>query len=146
MDLVKLRQAAENGSVPSQTLLGICFLEGIEVEADFAEAFRLLSLASSRGASRAILNLAKMYANGIGVPQDTSEAIRLYQRAAERGEFLAQVALGRIYAQGSGVARDEQAALKWYSIAAAREATVVDCDELNEAKAFVSAKSEAGDE
>jgi TPR repeat protein len=141
MDIDDLRRKAESGSPVAQTVLGTCYLDGIDVEVDHKEAFRLLSAATEQGASRAMANLAYMYAEGLGTAKNLPEAIRLYESAAESGEFLAQVELGRIYSRGMGVPANLGAARKWYSAAAAQEASVGDCEELQEAKAYVTKPS-----
>ena len=63
-------------------------------------------------------------------------AIRLYEGAAEAGEFMAQIQLARMNARGVGVPADPDVARKWYAAAAAQEASVGDCEELQEAKAY----------
>jgi TPR repeat protein len=73
----------------AQSMLGICYLHGIDVGVDYAEAFRLLSQASERGDPRAMLNLAGMFLRGQGTQRNVSEAMRLYELAAMKGEFLA---------------------------------------------------------
>ena len=65
MNISDLKQKAESGSLAAQSILGSCYLEGIEVEVDYSEAFRLLSAAAGRGVPRALANLARMYAGGI---------------------------------------------------------------------------------
>jgi TPR repeat protein len=129
MNIPDLRHRAESGSAVAQTLLGICYLEGVEVEADHKEAFRLLSAAANQGASRAMANLAYMYAEGLGTTKNFQEALPLYERAAEAGEFLAQVELARMYARGVVVPANPEMARKWYAAAAAQEASVGDCEE-----------------
>jgi TPR repeat protein len=63
----------------------------------------------------------------------------LYESAANRGEFLAQIELGRMYASGNmGVQADAALALKWYAAAAGQEERVEECDELEEAKAYLA--------
>jgi len=141
MNIPDLRQKAESGSVVAQSVLGACYLEGIDVEVDHREAFRLLSAAAGQGASRAVVNLARMHALGLGIPKNLSEAVRLYETAAEAGEFLAQIELGRIYSRGVGVSANPGAARRWYSAAAAQEASVGECEELQEAKAYVARAS-----
>ena len=54
MNIDNLRKSAESGSCVARTVLGMCYLDGIEVEVDHKEAFRLLSAAAERGAPRAI--------------------------------------------------------------------------------------------
>jgi TPR repeat protein len=140
MNIDELRTQAEAGSVVAQTILGICYLHGIDVGVDCAEAFRLLSKASERGASRAMLNLAGMFHRGQGTQQNIAEAIRLYELAATKGEFLAQIELARIYSKGADVPRDMGMAEKWYAAAAAQAGRVSDGDELAEARAFLATR------
>jgi TPR repeat protein len=136
MDITDLRKKAESGSCVAQSILGICYLDGVDVEVNYREAFRLLSAAAKQGASRAVINLARMYAEGLGIQKDMSEAVRLY-KSVSGAEFLALVALGRIYARGTEVPADSAEALRWYSAAAAWEGRVADCEEIKEAKAYV---------
>jgi len=77
IDIGELRKKAERGNVAAQSILGICYLDGIDVKTDYAEAYHFLSLAAKRGASRAQFNLARMLANGLGVPRDPSRALSL---------------------------------------------------------------------
>ena len=138
MNIADLRKKAESGNVVAQTVLGICYLDGIDVAVDYKEAFRLLSAAADQGAPRALGNLARMHAEGLGVPKNVPKAVPLYESAAEAGEFLAQVALGRLYSRGEGIPADPVTALRWYSAAAAQEGRVADCEGLREAKGYVS--------
>ncbi len=106
------------------------------------------------GTSRAVANLARMYAEGLGIAKDMAEALRLF-KAVGRSEFRAQLELGRIYSRGLGVSIDRVEALRWYSAAAAREDG--DCvddpvnaafvgsgtfEEVQEAKAYVANETE----
>ena len=147
MNIHELRRRADSGSPVNQSVLGLCYLYGVDVQVDYKEAFRLLSLA---GTSRAVANLARMYAEGLGISKDMAEAIRLY-KAVGRSEFRAQLELGRIYSRGLGVPIDPVEALKWYSAAAARDdGDYVDdpinaafvgsgtFEEVQEAKAYVA--------
>jgi len=136
MNIPDLRHRAESGSAVAQTILGTCYLEGVQVEIDHKEAFRLLSAAAEQGVSRAMANLAYMYAEGLGTAKNLQEALPLYEQAADAGEFLAQVELARMYARGVGVAAAPKLARKWYAAAAAQEGSVGDCGELREAKAY----------
>ena len=147
MNIQALRRGADSGSRVDQSVLGLCYLYGVDVEVDYREAFRLLSLA---GTSRAVANLARMYAEGLGISKDLAEAIRLY-KAVGKSEFRAQLELGRIYSNGIGVAPDPDEAVKWYSAGAARgDDDYVDdpinaafvgsgtFEEVQEAKAYVA--------
>jgi TPR repeat protein len=138
MRIERLRRRAEAGSVVAQGMLGMHYLYGVDVPVDFAEAFRLLSMAAAAGAPRAAFGLAEMHRRGLGVPVDVAEAARLYERAASRGEFLAQIELGRIHAGGSGMNADVSAA-RWYSAALEQQEIVGPCSEIDEAKAYLAA-------
>jgi uncharacterized protein len=137
MNIRNLQERAESGNVVAQATLGICYLDGIDVEVDYKEALRFLSAASRQRVPRAMSNLARIYAQGLGVPKDIAEAIRLYEAAAKAGEFLAQVELGRIYSRGLDVPIDRDVASIWYSAALAQEGNMEDCEELLEAKTFL---------
>ncbi len=147
MNIQELRRGADSGSRVDQSVLGLCYLYGVDIHVDYKEAFRLLSLA---GTSRAVTNLARMYADGLGISKDMVEAIRLY-KAVGKSEFRAQLELGRIYSRGLDVPTDSLEALRWYSAAAARADD--DCvddpinaafvgsgtfEEVQEAKAYVA--------
>ena len=96
-------------------------------------------MAASQGASRAVVNLARMHAEGLGTRRNVPEAIRLYKTVANV-EFLALVELGRIYSRGLGAPSDPDEALKWYTTAAESKG-IGDCEELREAKAYVAGKT-----
>jgi TPR repeat protein len=138
MSFSELRQRAEAGSCAAQSILGVGYLYGTdETSVDYEQAHRFLSAAAEKGASRAVVNLADMYAQGLGVLKDIEKAVQLYERVG-RVEFLAAIALGRIYSAGAGVPEDQDRALTWYSAALAFEGRVADCDhELREADAYV---------
>ncbi|MGC2110128.1 MAG: hypothetical protein WA655_11475 [Candidatus Korobacteraceae bacterium] len=116
MDMLEMRKKAECGSVAAQSILGVSYLYGLDAEANYPEALRLLRAASDGGASRAVVNLARMHAEGIGVRRDVAEAVHLYEAVA-KVEFFAALSLGRIYSNGMGVAADQNVARGWYSLA-----------------------------
>jgi TPR repeat protein len=138
MNISLLQQEAQTGNAVAQTVLGVCYLDGIDTPVDYIQAFRLLSAAADHRVPRAMANLGRMYAEGLGIPRDIVEAIRFYEAAAKAGEFLAQVELGRIYSRGLGVARNPDAALRWYSAAAAQQANGGECEEIQEARTYIA--------
>lgn len=137
MNISELRSEAAKGKVAAQSILGICYLDGIEVEVDYQEAFRLLSAAADQGVSRSMASLARIYNEGLGTEKNVPEAIRLYERSAKAGEFIALVELGRIYSRDEGVPANAEKALFWYSAALAQEDRVDDCQEMSEARTYV---------
>lgn len=138
MDIAAIRASAESGNSTAQAILGISYLDGIGVEVDYEEAFRLLTNASEKGIPRALSNLARMYARGLGIPKDLAQAIRLYEKAALAGEFLAQIELGRLYSSCEEVRRNPELAKEWYSAALSQKGQVADCEELSEAEAYIA--------
>jgi uncharacterized protein len=142
MNISDLRDKAQAGSVVAQTALGICYLDGINVTADYNAAFEFLSAAAGQGAARAMLNLGRMYAEGLGTAKNPTESIRLYEKASEAGEFSAQIALARIYSRGTVMPERPDLARKWYLAAALQEGLVRDCEEeLKEAKTYLRSMS-----
>ena len=135
---LELRNVLESRDVVAQGFLGTKYLLGIDVRVDYDSAFQLLSLASRRGAMRALANLAWMYELGLGTAPDPFEAARLYERAARAGDFHSQIALGRLYSSGAAVPVDRERARHWYLLAVAQEGAIADCDELHEARAFLA--------
>jgi len=142
-NIADLRRRAEAGSCASQSVLGCCYLYGIDVQVNYGEAFRFLSAAADQGASRAILNLGIMYAKGLGISMDLKEAIRLLKAVAGPDDssdaFAARIHLGRIYSQ-LVTPPNPRAALKWYSAAVALASPKSDSAELREARDYISAR------
>jgi uncharacterized protein len=142
MDISVMRIRARDGNLADQTVLGICYLDGIEVEVDYQEAFRFLSPPAARGVPRAMSNLARIYAEGLGIEKNVTEAIRLYKRAAKAGEIFAQIALGRIHSNGKDVPVNQDEALNWYSLALSElDDTADNYQDIQEAKSYIKAGS-----
>lgn len=144
-NIAEMREKAEAGSCVAQSILGLCYLYGHDVEADYKEAFRFLSAAAEQGASRAVLNLGHMYAQGLGVPQNVPKAICLFEAVGKPSSstdaFAARIELGRVLSRGVGMPIDKDAALKWYSAAIELAADDDDSEDLREARAYVASYS-----
>jgi uncharacterized protein len=140
-NIAEMRRKAEEGSCPSQCMLGLCYLNGIDVEIDYKEAFRFLSAAAEQRASRAVLNLGRMYARGLGVQQNIAEAIRHFEAVAtpldSSDAFPARIELGRIFSGGGGIPVNQEMALKWYSSAVEIATEKDDPEELGEARQYI---------
>lgn len=138
LDIARIRQDAEAGSCVSQCQIGLCYLYGLNVEVNYPEAFRFLSAAAEQGASRAILNLGRMYAQGFAVEQNASEAMRRFENVAWNtvDAFPARIEMGRLYARGLGVPVDKDKALHWYSLAL-EVAEGEDEEDVNEARVYM---------
>ena len=87
MDIDDLRRRADAGNVAAQSILGVLYLEGGEIDLNYAEALRLLSGAAAKGASRAMLNLARMYHEGIGCPRTPSKQVAGMRRRHREESF-----------------------------------------------------------
>lgn len=148
MDITELTRSAEAGRCAAQTTLGLYYLHGYEaLEVNYKEAFRWLSIAAERGASRAIANLGDMYAQGLGTDRDISKANQLYEQVG-KVEFFAALELGRNYSRGTSVPANRDKALEWYSVAAGFETVSFDYEslreELREAKEYVDSIKDQG--
>lgn len=142
MDIEEKRRKAEAGSCAAQTILGLSYLYGYDVEVNYMEAFRFLSAAANQGASRAVLNLGIMQAKGLGIPQNVPEAIRLFEAVATPSDssdaFAARIELGRLYSSGLYMPVDTAKALSWYRAAISLENDNEDSDDLREARTYVA--------
>jgi TPR repeat protein len=141
----EMREKAEAGSCVAQSILGLCYLYGHDVEVDYKQAFRFLSAAAEQGASRAVLNLGHMYAKGLGIPQNVPEAIRLFDAVGKPSSstdaFAARIELGRVMSRGVGIPIDKDAALKWYLAAIELATENHNSDDLREAREYVARHS-----
>jgi TPR repeat protein len=142
MDMDDLRRKAEAGSCVSPYLLVLRYLHGIDVKVDHKEAFKLLSAAADQGASRAVLNLARMHAQGLGIPKNMPEAVRLFEALGRPSDssdaFQARIELARIYSSGGDNPVDAEAALEWYSAAIALATENAESEELQEAREYLN--------
>jgi TPR repeat protein len=142
MNIKELHRKAEAGSCVAQSVLGISYLYGHDVQVDYKQAFKFLSDAAGQGASRAVLNLGYMHAKGLGIAKNVPEAIRLFEAVGKPQEssdaFAARMELGRIYASGADTPIDVSKALYWYTAAIALSKDGDDSEDIREAKAYVA--------
>jgi TPR repeat protein len=142
MDIEELHRRAEAGSCVAQSILGISYLYGHDVQVDYKQAFKFLSDAAGQGASRAVLNLGYMYAKGLGIAKNVPEAIRLFEAVGKPQEssdaFAARIELGRIYSSGADIPVDTSEARYWYTAAIALSNDSDDSEDMREAKAYVT--------
>src|SRR5262245_1006672 len=141
MKIDELHANAEAGSVPAQSVLGIAYLHGYEVPQDYVKAFRWLSLAASRGASRSCAWLGTMFENGLTVPIDLARARELYEYAASRDEFWGHLLLARFLASGKSGHVDVEGATRAYKNAL--RGSFGDSPEIQEANAWFAAHPDA---
>lgn len=107
-----LNKAARNGHRGSEYILGVKYLQGEDVKADYKQAFEWFQKAAHQGDAAAQFNTGLMYEQGSGVEQNLTRAIEWYEKAAKQGEAGAQFNLGNKYLFGSGVKEDTDKALQ----------------------------------
>ena len=94
LGLTLLRGEAERGNANAQLVVGVAYLDGIEVEQDAAAAAMWLQRAADEGLAEARYALGLMYLEGLGVEKSEVEAARLWRLAADQRLGAAQVQLG----------------------------------------------------
>ena len=116
-----LRNSADSGHAPSQSLLG----EILDRSEQNEEAVRYFRLAAAQGDAEGHYGLAVMQASGEGTARDTKLARESMTRAATLGHKPAVNALAVSYMQGGlGLApadRESPEALRWIDAASAND-------------------------
>ena len=79
------RKGAQSGYARSIHNLGTCYMEGLGVPQDRAEAFRLYRKAADMGVKEALINIGTCYDMGWGVEKNREEALKWYRKAADQG-------------------------------------------------------------
>ncbi len=87
---------------------------------DLAQARRLYLAAATKGNSKAMHNLAVLYAEGIDGKPDYATAVQWFRKAAQHGIADSQYNLGVLCARGLGTDQDYAEAYKWFALAAAQ--------------------------
>lgn len=108
-----LRQAAENGFIAAQTMLG-----DLMAGQNQCEALQWYRTAAANGDLAAQAALARHYLTGQLADRDTLQALRHAKTAAGKGHPEALRLLGDIYRYGLGVKADVHAAQQYYRQAA----------------------------
>jgi len=88
------REAAEQGNVYAQNIMGVSYANGDQVKADAVKSIYWFRKAANQGYAPAQTNLGMAYAIGFGIKQDTVQAKIWLQKAAEQGEAIARYGLG----------------------------------------------------
>jgi TPR repeat protein len=81
----ELLKNAELGDATSQCNLGVCYLNGTEVNQDYKESVKWFKKAAEQGNAVAQYYLGICYFNGTEVRKDEKEAVKLFTRSAEQG-------------------------------------------------------------
>ncbi len=108
-------EAAQQGVVEAQTLLGVLLLKTGTSEKDYAEALLWLRKAARQADPEAQVFIGDIYVSGLGVPRDYSQAISFYRKAIDNsGSKFAYGRLARMYEEGLGIPKDNTEALQLY--------------------------------
>ena len=83
-------------------------------EADHKKAFRLYSIADSKGSLYAKACLGYCYCWGKGVLEDKEKGLTLIRVSANTGNAKGQNVMGLCYCKGLGVVQSYEEAVKWY--------------------------------
>ncbi|CAD5107970.1 tetratricopeptide repeat protein [Zestomonas carbonaria] len=113
-----LLEAAGQGEVDAQALLGQILLDGQGISRDAALAFTWFGIAARQGHAMALNMLGRCHEHGWGCPPDLEAAARCFQQAAERGLDWGMYNLANLLATGRGVAQDHRQAFALYLRAA----------------------------
>ena len=114
----QIRAKAEQGDPKSQCTLGVCYLNGRGVQADYSEAAAWFQKAAAGGIPEAMRELGSLLMEGCGVPKDEARARELFEQGARLGDPVCQFFLARCIAEGIGGAKDSEAACRLYEQAA----------------------------
>jgi TPR repeat protein len=82
------RQAAEQGDVNAQRLIGMIYLgdlPGLGISKNYTEAFKWFKKAAEQGDLHSQLQIGVMYKYGWGVRKDSAPATAWWRKAAEQG-------------------------------------------------------------
>lgn len=104
-----LRQAAEQGHIEAQALLGSIYHD----QNQFTQAAPWLAQAAEQGQMNAQALLGSMYLVGRGLPKAANQAIYWLTKAANQEHAEAQSLLGAIYLVGKDAPQDLVKARRW---------------------------------
>ncbi len=114
----QLRDAAQSGDANAQFVVATRYMNGENVNADFAKAAYWYGKAAASGLAPAQYRVATLYERGKGVPKNMGAALSWYERAAALGNVRAMHNAAVIAAGNEAGAPDYARAYKWFSLAA----------------------------
>ena len=83
------RKAADGGSVLGKAGLSYCFMEGLGVECDMAQAWKLAEEAAEAGHPEGWKQMGRAFIGGYGMAKDPERCRELTEKAAEAGSVSA---------------------------------------------------------
>jgi TPR repeat protein len=115
-----LEKAAEQGDPEAQYNLGLAYIKGLGVSADFGVAFRWMVKAAEQGLAPAQSRLGLLYVTGDGVALDPIEAHKWLILASKAGDAAAMGNYARSEAQLGlmQIAEAQRRAIAWIDVSA----------------------------
>lgn len=107
-------QAAEQGHVSAQEIVGIFYDFGYGIEQNDKKAVEWYTKAATKGHSVAQNNLGLKYEQGLGVEKNLYIAFNWYMNAALQEEEYAMCNVGILFEEGNGVPKSYKNAMYWY--------------------------------
>jgi TPR repeat protein len=107
------KEAAKNGNLSSQDMLGWMHENGCGTPQDKEEAFRCYEIAANRGEKHSQMSLVLMYEMGEGVQKNPEKAATWCRKLAEAEDPAAQFKLSVFFKDGFGVPVNKREAFKW---------------------------------
>lgn len=122
LDFSECKAQCDRGDMAGCINLAAIYDNGIGVERNDDEIFRLFRLACDRAEGKlrlhACTNLGSMYMNGRGTKQDYQQSLVLFEMGCNGDNAIACVNLANQYERGLGVAADQARATRLYLQAA----------------------------
>jgi len=112
----ELKKNALKGDLEAQKLLYYKYYYGENVEINYKEAAKWITMAAEQDDVPAMRSLANMYRNGKGIEKDYAKSMQLYTKSAYNNDWIAQIALAYEYDKGEIVKRNDVEAAAWAMI------------------------------
>lgn len=96
----ELKKVATTNSIHAQYFMAVCYENGLGVQQDAVEAFKMCRKAAERGLPDAMYRMAVYYKHGFAVAADESKSQEWYKRFQAKGEQLTLPDICAIYNEG----------------------------------------------
>lgn len=113
-----LEKAEKENDSMAMAMVGICYLQGNDVEHNPEKAVSWFRKSAGLGNWFGQYNLAECLCGGIGISKNFELGAMWALKSAKQGYDRAQYLIGRLYENGDGVKQDVDEAFKWFMRAA----------------------------
>ncbi len=118
IDLSTLQSRAKSGEGGAMAKLGMLYMWGDEIPADYAKAFDWFQKAVKAGNARGHFGLSNLYIAGLGRAADEKKAVKHLRIAADKGHWRTLYLLGGFHEAGKHVPKDAALMRKYWLRAA----------------------------